>query len=65
MLQMFLSGCFKSRSGVASFPLLAFCYLALVSPPLPGDGWASITPPLLDAPNVLYACFMDFIWMLQ
>jgi hypothetical protein len=31
-LQMYVanvsSGCFKSRSSVASFPLLAFCYLA-------------------------------------
>jgi hypothetical protein len=63
-LQMYVlnvsSRCFKSRSGVASFLLLAFCYLALVSP-LPDADWASIAPSPLDAPNVLDACFMGFI----
>jgi hypothetical protein len=34
-------GCFKSRPGVASCSLLAFDYLASVSPPSLGAGWAS------------------------
>ena len=35
------SGYFKSKSGVASRSLLAFCYLASVSPPSLDVGWAS------------------------
>ena len=46
------SGCFKSRSGVASSLSSLFCCLAKVSPP-PRAGWAYAAPPLfLDAGDV-------------